>query len=166
MSMGSREEDITFMNGSSILLSLHTHTQTQSKQNKKPQSVTSLVSDWFWCVLNLLNMLSVTASTYISVCLFWLSGTHISWIWAHLHKSLWPLEWGRIDAVLILHLYLKRPCRFLLNLLCFCNCHKTNVMGISVGGSSPANMPQPSEAWSRASAELQEQEKASLDQWD
>ena len=100
-----------------------------------------------------------------TVCLFWLSGTHISWIWAHLHKSLWPLEWGRIDAVLILHLYLKRPCRFLLNLLCFCNCHKTNVMGISVGGSSPANMPQPSEAWSRASAELQEQEKASLDQW-
>ena len=53
----------------------HTHTQTQSKQNKKPQSVTSLVSDWFWCVLNLLNMLSVTASTYISVCLFWLSSS-------------------------------------------------------------------------------------------
>ena len=28
--MGSREEDITFMNGSSILLSLHTHTHTHT----------------------------------------------------------------------------------------------------------------------------------------
>ena len=30
--MGSREEDITFMNGSSILLSLHTHTHTHTHE--------------------------------------------------------------------------------------------------------------------------------------
>lgn len=118
-----------------VYIHIPTHTNTRPRQNKKARSLTSLVSAWLWCVLNLLNMMRhIPVQCIYTYILFWFSSSlnngcfHFNSykalacsFYVSLNKSPWSMNNKFVQQILAIQTWITHSNNMIGNLLFFFN---------------------------------------------